>query len=445
MKLKVFLIMAFRFLGIGSSKLESNARKSLFGAMLGIGISIIPLIIVLVVSDGMIQGITSRTIELGTSHIQLINMRPLSKYKKCEIEEMLVGVILENFDDDYVKNAWIERQGNGLVVGKNGRSGGTIRAIEPEFFLQNEKAKKLLKIRSGSFEFPEKNSCILGEKIAKDLGLNNGDRCRIITLQKNADGNAVPKISSFKVSGIVSSGYEELDALWVFIPLEAGIKILDLNSSLTSILISTEDAFNEKKLLSLKERLELILPNNFYSYTWFELNQSTFVSFKTTKNILMFIMFLIALVASANISSAVVMLVMERRREIAILKASGTHPFYISLAFLFSGFLTCLAGLLLGMPLGILAAIHINEIFAMLEKVLNFFKAFAYSFVNNGEAFTELRLLNPAYYLEEIPIVLNFTELYTISVSMLILSIVVCLIPSIRAGREKPIEIMRKI
>ncbi|UTY28840.1 ABC transporter permease [Treponema putidum] len=445
MKNFVFIKMAFRFLGIGSGKTVSNARKSLFGAVLGIGISIIPLIVVLVVSDGMIQGITSRTIELGTGHLQAIDMRPIASYKNAETEKNVRSLILDFNKDDFVENAWIERQGNGLVIGKNGRSGGTIRAVEPEFFTQNSRACNLIKVISGSLEFENNKSAVLGSKIAEKLGLKVGDTCRIITLNKNEKGKTIPRVSLFKISGLISSGYQELDALWVFIPLEEGLKIMPMASSLTSILISTKDPFDEDKMQALQFKLSSILPENFSIYAWSDLNRSSFVSFKTTKNILMFIMFLIVLVASANISSAIVMLVMERRREIAILKAAGAHPSSISLAFLLAGLLTSLGGIILGMPLGILTALHINEIFAYVEKILNYLQNFFYSFFNGTGKPLEIHLLDPAYYLEYIPVKLNLFDLYIIAVSMLILSVVVCLVPAVRAGKEKPIEIMRKL
>ena len=448
MKNLVFIKMAFRFLGIGSGKTVSNARKSLFGAVLGIGISIIPLIVVLVVSDGMIQGITSRTIELGTGHLQVINMRSISSYKNAETEKNVRSLILEFDEGNFVENAWIERQGNGLVIGKNGRSGGAIRAVEPEFFTQNIRALNLIKVISGSLEFENNKSAILGTAIAEKLGLKVGDTCRIITISKNEKGKTIPHVSSFKISGLVSSGYQELDALWVFIPLEEGLKIMPMSSSLTSIVVSTNDPFDEDKMQALQLKLNSILPESFSIYSWADLNRSAFTSFKTTKNILLFIMFLIVLVASANISSAIVMLVMERRREIAILKAAGAHPSSISLAFLLAGLLTSLGGIILGMPLGILAAIHINEIFAYAEKILNHIQNFFYTFVygtgGTGKPL-EIHLLDPAYYLEYIPVKLNLFDLYTIAVSMLILSVVVCLIPAVRAGKEKPIEIMRKL
>lgn len=442
MKNFVFIKMAFRFLGIGSGKTISNARKSLLGAVLGIGISLVPLVVVLVVSDGMIRGITARTIELGSGHLQLINMRPF--HLNAETEKEIKQKSRTGFGNTFFENLWIERQGTGLVIGKNGRSGGTIRAIENSFFIENKKATELLKIVDGKLEFENERSAILGSKIASTLNLKVGDTCRIITLNKNKNAKIVPKVSMFKISGIISSGYQELDALWVFIPLDQGLKLLPINSSLTSILVSTSDPFNEEAMEKLRADFNNILPKVFSVYTWFDLNRSTFTSFKTTKNILLFIMFLIVLVASANISSAVIMLVMERRKEIAILKAVGVYPDSLIFAFLIAGFLTGLGGLIVGLPLGILSAIHINGIFSLLEKILNYLQNFFYSIMNTGTPL-EIHILDPAYYLQDIPIGINFKELFIIALVTLLLSVIVCIIPAIHASKEKPIDIMRKI
>ena len=96
-------------------------------------------------------------------------------------------------------------------------------------------------------------------------------------------------------------------------------------------------------------------PEGFNVLSWDELNRGQFQTFNTTRTLLLFIMFLIVLVATVNVSSAVVMLVMERRRDTAILKSTGTDAATISFAFVLAGFMTGLGGVLVGIPLGTLA------------------------------------------------------------------------------------------
>ncbi len=129
-------------------------------------------------------------------------------------------------------------------------------------------------------------------------------------------------------------------------------------------------------------------------------------------------MFLIVLVASVNISSALVMLVMERRKEIGILKSIGASPSGITFAFLLAGFLTGLGGVLCGIPLGILCALNVNSILYYFEKMINFFSYFSYTLNNTGGQFIPVRLLDPAYYLETIPVELPLLELFCLNMNI---------------------------
>lgn len=449
MKSFLFVKFALRFLGVGA-KSHSTARLSLLGAAFGIGISIVPLVVTLVVSDGMVQGISQRTVELGTGQVQVVNPQPHSA-SKCENELALKEMLCNEMTDPYFCNAWVQREGQGLLVGKQGRSGGVIRSIEDGFFTENEKAKDLITIVDGVPTLSTPNSIVLGKKIAEKLSLNVGDFCRLITLRENSEGKKVPKVSVFNVEAIISSGYQELDALWIFIPLSTGIEILSSYSSIDSVIVSTQNPFDTFRFGSFLDELETKmflmdnLPKTFRIYTWKDLNRGLFYSFSTTKNLILFIVFLITLVASINISHALVMLVMEKRSEIAILKATGASPTFITLCFLTAGFFTSFLGLVIALPLGLLISIHINSILKTFENILNSFLYYSAFFLGRNGEYSQMRLLDPAYYLEEIPVTLQFDELYFIAFLTLALSFVVSLVPAIKAGREKPLSIMRKI
>lgn len=446
----LFITFALRFLGVGS-KTESNARLSLLGATFGIGVSIIPLVVVLVISDGMVEGIGMRTIELGTGQAQIIDIQPSQYFSNCENELVLKDKLKADIKDPYFINAWVQREGHGLLVGKMARSGGIIRAVEPAFFTENPKGHDLINVINGKPSLKEENAIILGQKIAEKLNLNVGDACRLITLRENSNGKRIPKISVFIVEAIISSGYQELDSLWIFISLKKGIELLSSSSSQDSIVISTQNPFDSYKfnnflnILENKILLDYNVPKTFSIYKWEDINRGLFYSFSTTKNLILFIVFLITLVASVNISHALIMLVMERRAEIAILKANGASPTFITLCFLTAGFITSFLGLLIGMPIGILISIHVNEILKLLENILNYVFYCYYLFFNQADIWAPIHLLNPAYYLEYIPVNLNFYELYFIAIITLSLSFIVSIIPARRAGREKPLSIMRKI
>lgn len=442
--------LALRYLGLNAGTSISNARKSLIGAVWGIGISIIPLVLVLVVSDGMINGITSRMIELGSGHIQIMDLRPMPRSKEAaaqrrkNTEELFDAVRIQAAP--VITGSRRQQEGTGLLIGKTGRSGGTIRAIGSAYFDENPPARDLLTVVSGNLDLTDPHSILLGKKIAEKTGLHVGDSCSLLTLLPQYSGTqTVPKLTRFKVAGILSSGYQELDALWIFIPLETGAAVLSPQASLSSLAVSIEDPFDTTALAAAKQTIAQFLPPGFSVYTWQDLNRAQFYSFQTSKNLLLFIMFLILLAASVNVSSAMVMLIMERRREIAILKAAGAHPFFITLSFLLAGLLTGMAGLCIGLTGGILASIHINELFVFFEYVINSAQSLLYYGIGKTGTPETIHLLAPEYYLEYIPVSLNAAGLYIIAAGTLILSVIVCMLPAMSAGKEKPLDSMRKL
>jgi lipoprotein-releasing system permease protein len=181
-------------------------------------------------------------------------------------------------------------------------------------------------------------------------------------------------------------------------------------------------------------------------YSWNELNAAEYENFSSTKLLLLLIMLLIVLVASVNISSALVMIVMERRKEIAILKSVGANSSGITTSFLLIGMISGAGGVLMGIPLGLLAGVNINQIISFMEKIVNLFLKFVYVLSNGGEGgFSAVHLLDPAFYLQEIPVIIPFGELVVITLGTLLLSLIVSAIPAVKAGREKPLDTLRKM
>ncbi len=456
MRLSVSFRLAVSFLGVGGRRGPSNARKSLYGAIAGIGISLVPLIVVMVISDGMIEGITARLIDLSTAHIRVIDYSGEAGFDQgkeslestLKVQRSIEGQSATALAGLSATHIVAERQGTALIVSRNGRVGGTIRAVDPTFFSPSHPARRLLTVVEGSLDLAESRGAVIGKRLAQDLSLHPGDTFRVLTMRRAPAGNSVPRFTPFTVTGIVSSGYQELDALWVFIPFTTGVEILPGESSSTFLSITTDAPFGA--VGAARDALLASLPEGFDAYTWKELNRSQFHSFTTTRTLLVFIMFLILFVAAVNISSALVMLVMERRREIAILKSVGADPACITYAFLLSGFFTGFGGILIGMPIGLLLAVNINEVFSLLERVINATVVVVHSligfFTDSPAAVPEiLHLLDPEFYLETIPVTVSLGQLFHVAAGALLLSVLVSIVPSIRAGREKPLDTLRKV
>ena len=445
MSLLVSARLAFSYLGLGKSRSQSNARKSLYGALLGIALSLVPLIVIIVVADGMISGISSRIIELSRSHISATPDLRI-EYSSGDLLELAERLA----EEPEIAGAWPERQGVGIAVGSNGRAGGQIRAVTADFFDAAARKTGLLRFSSIILEDIEDefagNSAFMGEKLAADLGLKPGDTFRLLTMRTLSSGRSVPRFTSFTLKDTVSSGYQEMDALWIFIPFESGFDILDKTGGSTFISVRTHDPFSR-----LEEGLETAsraLPAGFFLYTWQTLNRSQFHSFNTARLLLIFVALMILLVAAANISSAMVMLVLERRREIAVLKTAGASPACITLSFLIAGFLTGLGGLLIGLPAGVVCSLYINDLFSFIEKCINIGLAFFRAFESAEAAallHQEVRILAPELYLETIPVEIDFSALFFVAAGTLGLSLLFSLLPAWRSGKEKPVEILRKV
>lgn len=441
MTLRSSLFFAKRLL-FTKSKETSIGRRSLFASLLCIGMSIVPLIVVITVANGMIEGMSERMIGLSTSHIEALVYYNVDAAKTAKNLRVFAKEIK---NENGVVNAFPELDVQALAATASYRTGVQVRSVEKDIFEKNKSFKNFFKIVQGSLtDFEEgKKTILVGKKTAELLSIEVGKTLRIMSASKNANGLLVPAVQSFKVSAIISSGYQELDATWIFVPLEYGFSLVKNSMHDCKVLIETRDAFSSE-LVSVQRNLQKKFSRTASLYRWDEANQAQYENFSSTKVMLVFIMMLIVLVASINISSALVMFVMEKKREIAILKSIGAHANGIAFSFLLAGGATGFGGLLFGLPLGLLCAVNVNRIIYFFEKVVNVFTNFLY-LVSGHESSAHITLLDPSYYLTEIPIVIPFGDVALIALATVFMSLIVSALPAWKAGKEKPLETLRKV
>ncbi len=442
MKIKASFMFA-RSLIFPKAEKKSSARRSMIGALLCIGLSIVPLVVVLTVTNGMIEGMTERLIGLSSSHLEAL----IAKNSKYIVSEPAFSNFAEEVKKvDGITNAYPQVSLTALAGGKKERTGAQVRALPADIFIKNKAFSSLFTTIEGNlsdFVAGEKNA-VIGQKLAEILELHPGDTFRLITTKTGANNTLTPKLTSFKVSAIVSSGYQELDALWVFVPIDVAYKNIPLNTAGFSLMMETEDAFSPY-LSKIQSDVEKVIGRHANVYTWNEMNASEFENFSSTRVMLVFIMLLIVLVASVNISSAIVMLVMERRKEIAILKSTGASNSGITMSFLLTGVACGMGGVMIGLPVGLLFAVNANSLVSGAEKVVNWFGKLLN--LIKGVPVSEIReihLMDPAYYLSEIPVDIPFGQIFGIVLATLVLSLLVSFIPSYKAGKEKPIVLLTK-
>jgi lipoprotein-releasing system permease protein len=182
-------------------------------------------------------------------------------------------------------------------------------------------------------------------------------------------------------------------------------------------------------------------------YSWYQLEKASYKSFQTTRALLLFIMALVVAVAAVNVSSSLVMVVLEKTPEIAMLKAMGAGPWEIGLGFTVTAAATGLAGTALGLALGALVAVNINALLAGLERLLNLAGRAAFILLSPLLPLPPppaVRLFNAEFYLEQIPVSLSFRELAAVAAATMLLAVLAAWLPARRAGGIRPLEVLRR-
>ncbi|MDR2518993.1 MAG: FtsX-like permease family protein [Spirochaetaceae bacterium] len=421
MKAGPCFFIAFRYL-LGR---DQEGGRYLRGAAAGIALSLIPIIITLIVADGMIRGITDRAVELGTGHLQIW---PSSRAGGGSGLEGAADYLRE---DPRVRGLWRERHGLGVVIGPAGKTGATIRAVDPSFWEDTESGRYLT-VLSGEARITGGREVLLGQALAQAVGAEAGGNVRVMTARLTEDGRTVPRTAVFTVRGVISSGYRELDALWCVTGYEAGDQALPPSAGAYLIAKITRP-YEEADQIAAEWASQL--GGGFHIYTWKDLQRSQYSSYESTRQILLFIMALVVLVAAVNVSSATSMLALERRRDIAILKTGGASPADAAGIFIWGAFLTGLTGACTGISAGLLIGAFINPLIHALEGVFAFFSG-----LFHGEA---VKILDPGYYLERIPVIINWPDVLAIFLFTLICAVGASWIPARRAGALKILGILR--
>lgn len=428
------IFIALKF--FSSRTTDKNLFRHIRGAILGIALSLVPLVVVLEVTDGMIAGITRRYIELGSYHFRIREYNPDKETNYSAVAEKLQK-------EGIVKTAFPYFQETCLIYSKEGRAGVSVRSLPEDIYSKDSSLKEYLEFSEGEFDLSDPSSILLSSSIAQKTEASVGDEVKLLTAYAMPGRPMILRPVTFTVKGIFTTGYRELDEISIYIGNSRAEKIFN---SAPFIGVKVEDPYkNVDKTAAL---IRQHLPEGFLINSWYRINYTLYKSLETTKKLLLFVMILILCVASLNISSAMIMMVLSRKKEIAILKSIGFTKQKIAFSFLLTGFLIGTAGTFAGVVVGIIAAANINTILAGVENLINLFIACGYGvlsfFQDESVQYSYFSILDSGYYLEKIPTVLDFFGLFAVTVASLTLSCAASFLPSYRAGAIKPIEILQK-
>ncbi len=411
------------------------------GAILGIALSIVPLVVVMEVVNGMIEGITARYLELGSYHMQVFLDDNVSLQELKDLVSYVRKI-------SGVTIAIAEKRGFGLLYYKGRRDTLTIRAVEPDIYAMDSGFKRYFRIVEGNFNLRDNYSIIISKSVADKLHVGCGDKLLLLTLSANSNSShaKVPIMRAFRVEAIFTTGYDELDKMIAYIPIQTGFRILDGDSSYTIIGVKSTNPF--KGLGALKDSIAKNLSVPSYIYTWYELEVSQYKSFQTTKALLLFVMVLLVVVATFGISSSITMTIIEKQREIAILKCVGASPGGIVFSFGFIGFLSGLVGTLIGIIVSLFLSLNINEIFYLFQQFVNGIIGISnwiIDFIGVKVSISPFEIFNKSYYLDRIPISINFLDILSVAVIALIFSTLAAVLPARKAGDVKPVELLNRV
>jgi lipoprotein-releasing system permease protein len=265
---------------------------------------------------------------------------------------------------------------------------------------------------------------LIGRELAKNLGVFLHEKVFVVSPSGVATPmGMVPRMKPFVVVGIFESGFFEYDSTLAYMSLKNCQEFLGMGEMVTGIEIRVDDIYKADRIA---KRIEQKLGFPYWGRNWMEMNKNLFSALKLEKRVMFLILSLIVLVAAFNIISALIMIVMEKNKDIAILKTMGATRAGIMKIFIFQGLIVGAIGTFLGCIAGLAVAFNLEALSRFVENLFGF-----------------KILPGDVYYLSELPSQVNYGDVGIIILGTLLISFLSTIYPSWQASRLDPAEALR--
>ena len=380
-------------------------------SMIGLTLGVAVLITVLSVMNGFDRELKNR----------VLGMIPQATVSSTQILTNWPELAKKIQQHEHVKGVAPFTQLQGMLTAQGQVAGIMISGIEPEYeknvsIIQNHMVEGSIdQLKKGEF------GIVLGKQMTDSLGLGLNDNITLVRPEATpSPAGVVPRFKRFKIVGIFSIG-AEVDSMMGYIALNDASTLLRLPDGAQGIRLKLDDIFRAPEVA---DDIVKDLPSNFYASNWTFTHGNLFSAIQMEKAMVSLLLFLIVLVAAFNIVSSLVMVVTDKKSDIAILRTLGASPSTITRIFMVQGTIIGVIGTVSGAILGIIFASSISGFIGWLNSAfgLNLFDA---------------------YFINYLPSYLRWQDVVIIVCLSLLLSFLATIYPAFRAAKTQPAEALR--
>ncbi len=415
------------FIGLRYLKAKRKSRfisAISFISILGITVGVTALIVVLSVMTGFQDDLKEKILGIN-AHILVMefggSMRDYS------------GVTEVVKDVDGVRGASPFTYNQAMLSSEDGVLGAVVRGIDLDtvgdviVLPEKIRAGSLSALSAGFEEQAAKGALpgiVIGKELATSLGATIGEEVKLISPMTTGGAlGSVPRMAAFEVVGVFEVGMYDYDSGMAFISLANAQRFFKLGDTVTGVEVKINDIY---KADEVSDTIGASLGGPYWTRTWMDMNRNLFSALKLEKAGMFIILTLIIAVAALNIISTLIMVVMEKGKEIAILKSMGATSASIMKIFMIEGIVIGITGTFFGTAIGLAAALNLQKIVGFLEEIFNF-------------------TLMPmdVYYISGLPSKVVPSSVVLIVLMSIGISFLATIYPSWKASRFDPVEGLR--